>query len=71
MMLVGCKSGSSLLVTLAERDAWCWSAADIRCLATRELLGKIPVVGLPKPFTSGEQVKAIREDGPRCAGQSL
>ena len=59
------------LVTLVDRCAWCWSAADKRCLATRELLGEILVVGLPKPFTSGEQVKAIREDGPRCAGQSL
>jgi hypothetical protein len=26
----------------------------MRCLATRELLGEIPVVGLPKPFTSGK-----------------
>jgi hypothetical protein len=26
----------------------------MRCLATRELLGEIPGVGLPKPFTSGE-----------------
>ncbi len=54
MMFVGCKSWSSPLVTLVERDAWCWSTADIRCLATREFLGDIPVVGLPKPFTSGE-----------------
>jgi hypothetical protein len=36
----------------------------MRCLATRELLGEIPGVGLPKPFTSGECVKAIREDEP-------
>ena len=68
MMLVGCKSGSSLLVTLVDRCAWCWSAADMRCLATRELLGEILSVGLPKPFTSGELVKAIREDEPRCRG---
>jgi len=54
MMLVGCKSGSSLLVTLVDRCAWCWSAADMRCLATRELLEEIPGVGSPKPFTSGE-----------------
>jgi hypothetical protein len=40
----------------------------MRCLATRELLGEILVVGLPKPFTSGEWVKAVREDEPRCIG---
>jgi hypothetical protein len=40
----------------------------MRCLATRELLGEILSVGLPKPFTSGELVKAIREDEPRCRG---
>jgi hypothetical protein len=55
MMLVGCKCGSSLLVTLVDRCAWCWSAADMRCLATRELLGEIPGVGSPKPFTSGDE----------------
>jgi hypothetical protein len=54
MMLVGCKSGSSLLVTLVDGCAWRWSASDMRCLATRELLGEVPVVGWPKPFTSGE-----------------
>jgi hypothetical protein len=47
MMLVVCKSGSSLLVTLVDRIAWCWSASDMRCLATREHLGEILVVGLP------------------------
>jgi hypothetical protein len=46
MMLEGCKSGSSPLVTLVDRCAWCWSAAEIRCLATKEFLGEIPVVGL-------------------------
>jgi hypothetical protein len=54
MMLIGCKSASSLLLTLVGRDAWCWSAANLRSLAFRKFLGEIPVVGLPKPFTSGE-----------------
>jgi hypothetical protein len=40
----------------------------MRCLAARELLGEIPGVGLPKLFTSGEWMKAIREDEPRCVG---
>jgi hypothetical protein len=48
MMLVGYKSGSSLLVTLVDRYAWCWSIADIRCLATRELFGEMLLVVLPK-----------------------
>ena len=54
MMLVGCKSGSSPLVTLVERDAWCWRAAEMRDLAARELLGGTSGDGSPKPFTSGE-----------------
>jgi hypothetical protein len=54
MMLEGCKSGSSPLVTVVERDAWCWRAAEMRDLAARELLGGISGDGSPKLFTSGE-----------------
>ncbi len=41
----------------------------MRKLAVRELVGGIPaVVGLPKPFTCGECVKAIRDAEPMCVG---
>jgi hypothetical protein len=41
-------------VTIVENEPYCWSAADMRRLAARELLGGIPGDELPKPFTSGE-----------------
>ena len=53
-MFEGCKCRSSPVVSLAVRIA-CWqSIAEIRTRATWEAEGDIPVVGSPKPLTSGE-----------------
>ena len=53
-MFEGCKCMSSPDVILAVRIA-CWrSIAEIRTQAAWEAEGDIPVVGSPKPLTSGE-----------------
>ena len=53
-MFEDCKCGSSSVVSLAVRIA-CWrSIAEIKTRATWEAEGDIPVVGSPKPLTSGE-----------------
>ena len=53
-MFEGCKCRSSPVVSLAVKVA-CWrSVAEIKTRATWEAEGDIPVVGSPKPLTSGE-----------------
>ena len=53
-MFEGCKCKSSPVVSLAVKVA-CWrSVAEIKTRATWEADGDIPVVGSPKPLTSGE-----------------
>ena len=67
-MFEGCKCRSSPVVTLVVRIA-CWrSVCVMRKRATWEAEGDIPVVGAPKPLTSGEWVNAMRDAKSKCAG---
>ena len=65
-MFEDCKCKSSPVVSLAVRIA-CWrSVCEFRMRATWEAEGDIPVVGAPKPLTSGEWVNAIRDAESKC-----